>query len=234
MNMKYLYTTLLCIIAIATDLSAQQYSARHDSLFVYNSWESIMDQWPDTVVINPEIAIWTPYDFEFEANDKETTRMLKKETVAVAIGDTTWLINTEWLRDNKFKGDCKKMDDYAPFFFNAKVAFIECVPTHTSLGMALLGSLLGDSNAFTADPWENPANFYWIDFENKRVDKIDHKKLSQLLDTYPDLRRRFEQMADYKERYMVNSYFIDFIKRVERDPGYPYLLDRLYPPQPLE
>ena len=65
MNMKYLYTTLLCIIAIATDLSAQQYSARHDSLFVYNSWESIMDQWPDTVVINPEIAIWTPYDFEF-------------------------------------------------------------------------------------------------------------------------------------------------------------------------
>ncbi len=95
--------------------------------------------------------------------------------------------------------------------------------------MALLGALLGDPELFSEDPWENPADFFWIDFENKRVDKIDHKKLSELLSVYPDLQRRFEQMRDYKKRYIIQSFFIDFIQRASRDPGYPYLLDRLSP-----
>ncbi len=232
--MRRILLILLMLTAIAMGMNAQQYHARHDSVWVYNSWESILEQWPDTLVINPEITVWTPYDFEFEAIDNAVTHMFKKRTVAVAIGDTTWLVNTQWLRDNKFKGDCKKMDDYAPLFFNAKVAFIECVPTHTSLGMALLGSLVGDSEAFTADPWNDPADYFWIDFEAKRVDKVDHKKLSELLDIYPDLRRRFEQMHDYKERYMVKSFFIDYVQRVARDPSYPYIIDRLYPPLPLQ
>lgn len=234
MELKKYFITLLCIMALAMGMRAQEYRARHDSVWVYNSWEAIMDQWPDTIIINPEIAMWTPYDIEFETTDKDVTRMLKKQTVAVAIGDSVWLVNTQWLRDNKFKGDCKKMDDYAPLFFNAKVAFIQCVPTHTSLGMALLGSLLGDPDTFSSDPWDAEPDYFWIDFETKRVDKIDHKKLSDLLDVYPDLLRRYEQMADYKERYMIHSFFIDFVKRAERDPGYPYLLDRLYPPQPLQ
>lgn len=232
--MRRLYITLLALTAIALGMSAQQYRARHDSVWVYNSWEAIMDQWPDTVIINPEITAWTPFDIEFEAIDKDVNHMLKKQTVAVAVGDSIWLINTQWLRDNKYKGDCKKMDDYTPLFFNAKVAFIQCVPTHTSTGMALLGALLGDSEAFTPDPWADEADFFWIDFETKRVDKVDHKKLSELLGDYPDLRRRFEQMADYKERYMVQSFFIDYVQRAERDPGYPDILDRLYPPQPLK
>lgn len=231
--MRRLYISLLALLAVALGAGARQYHARHDSVWVYNSWDAIIQQWPDTVIINPEITAWTPYDIEFEDDDSDVTRMLKKQTVAVAVGDTTWLVNTQWLRDNKYKGECKKMDDYAPLFFNAKVAFIQCVPTHTSTGMSLLGALLGDSEAFAADPWEDEADFYWIDFEQKRVDKVDHKKLSLLLGDYPDLRRRFEQMHDYKERYMVQSFFIDFVRRVERDPAYPTILDRLYPPQPL-
>lgn len=224
--MRRIYISLVLCIAVAMSALAQNYQARHDTVCVYNSWEAIMDQWPDTVVYNPAITVWTPYDIEFETIDKAANQMLKKQTVAVAVGDTTWLINTQWLRDN-FKGDCKKMDDYAPLFFNAKVAFVQCVPTHTNLGMALLGSLLGDPDTFMGDPYNDPSDFYWIDFETKRVDKITHKNLSQLLAVYPDLQRRYEQMHDYKERYMVHSFFIDFVRRVERDPAYPYLLDRL-------
>ena len=232
--MRQIYITLMIVFLTAMGMAAEQYQARHDSVWVYNSWEAIMDQWPDTLIINPEITVWTPYDIEFEDVDKDVTKMLKHQTVAVAIGDTTWLVNTQWLRDNKYKGDCKKLDDYAPLFFNSKVAFIQCVPNHTSLGMVLLGSLVGDSEAFSADPWESQPDFFWIDFEGKRVDKVDHKKLSELLNDYPDLRRRFEQMRDYKERYMVQSFFIDYVQRAERDPGYPYILERLYPPQPLQ
>lgn len=234
MNLKRLHLALVLLYLSALSSMAQEYHARHDSVWVYNSWEAILYQDPDTLIINPEITAWTPYDIEFEAVDKKANNMLKKQTVAVAVGDTMWLVNTKWLRDNKFKGDVKKMDDYAPLFFNSKVAFIQCVPTHTNIGMALLGGLLGDPEMFSDDPWENPADFFWIDFEQKRVDKIDHKKLTELLDVYPDLQRRFIQMRDYKERYMVQSFFLDFVQRAERDPGYPYLLDRLTPPQAIE
>lgn len=223
------YIALLCLVATTLVATAQEYQARHDSVWVYNSWEAIMDQWPDTLLVNPEIEVWTPYDIEFKTRSKAANQMLEEQTIAVAVGDTTWLINTKLLQDQGYKGDVKKMDDFAPLFFNAKVAFIQCVPTHTSNGMALLGALLGDPELFSEDPWENPADFFWIDFENKRVDKIDHKKLSELLSVYPDLQRRFEQMRDYKKRYIIQSFFIDFIQRASRDPGYPYLLDRLYP-----
>lgn len=226
--------TLLCLVASSLVATAQEYKARHDSVWVYNSWDAILEQWPDTLVVNPEISLWTPYDIEFETRSKHANEMLHHQTVAVAIGDTTWLVNTQWLKDQGYKGDVKKMEDYAPLYFNAKVAFIQCVPTRTSSGMALLGALLGDPELFSDDPWENPADYYWIDFENQRVDKIDHKKLSELLSVYPDLQRRFEQMRDYKKRYVIQSYFIDFIQRAERDPSYPYIYDRLYPPQALQ
>ena len=229
-----IYLTLLAMTTLAIGMTAQEYSARHDSVWVYNSWEAILDQWPDTLIVNPEISVWTPYDIEFETRSKATNEMLKHQTVAVAGGDTTWLVNTQWLKDQGYKGDIKKMEDYAPLFFNAKVAFIQCVPTRTSSGMALLGALLGDPELFSEDPWENPADFFWIDFDNKRVDKIDHKKLSELLSVYPDLQRRFEQMRDYKKRYIIQSFFIDFIKRAERDPSYPYIYDLLYPPQAVQ
>lgn len=224
---RRLFFTLLCLVTLVA--TAQEYQARHDSVWVYNSWESIMEQWPDTLLINPDIEVWTPYDLEFKTRSKATNRMLEEQTVALAVGDTTWLVNTKLLQDQGYNGDIKKMDDYAPLYFNAKLAFIQCVPTHTSSGMALLGALLGDPELFSDDPWENPADFFWIDFENKRIDKIDHKKMSQLLSIYPDLLRRYEQMRDYKKRYIIQSFFFDFIERADRDPGYPYLLDRLYP-----
>lgn len=231
--MKRLNILLIIIIAITMRVVAQEYRVRHDSVWVYNSWESIMEQQPDTLILNPDISAWTPYDIEFDTGDKNANKMLKKQTVAVAIGDTTWLISTHWLKNN-FKGDAKKMDDYTLLFFNAKLAFVQCIPSHTSIGMTLLGSLLGDPELFSDDPYNNPADFYWLDFENKRVEKIDHKTLSRLLSVYPDLQRRFEQMADYKERYMVQSFFLDFVNRAERDPNYPFLIERLNPVQPIQ
>jgi hypothetical protein len=34
----------------------------HDSVYIYNSWEAILDQWPDTMLVDPEIVAVTPYD----------------------------------------------------------------------------------------------------------------------------------------------------------------------------
>ena len=74
--MRQIYITLMIVFLTAMGMAAEQYQARHDSVWVYNSWEAIMDQWPDTLIINPEITVWTPYDIEFEDVDKDVTKML--------------------------------------------------------------------------------------------------------------------------------------------------------------
>ena len=223
--MKLKYVFILAILSLAQSLMAQDYHARHDSPWVYNSWQSLMEQWPDTLIINPEITAYTPYDIEFDSGRKSINKMLQSQTLAVSLGDSIWLINSDYLNRN-FKGEAKKMDDYVPFFFNSKVAFVRCVPSHTSLGMALLGSLIGDPDALAADPFNDPANIYWIDFNTKKVERLTHKLLSRLLSDcdYRDLQVRFEAMKDYKERSVVNYFFNEFIDRTTSDPNYPDIL----------
>ncbi len=53
MKTRRIYLTLLAMTTLAMCMTAQEYSARHDSVWVYNSWEAILDQWPDTLVVNP-------------------------------------------------------------------------------------------------------------------------------------------------------------------------------------
>ena len=83
MKTRRIYLTLLAMTTLAMCMTAQEYSARHDSVWVYNSWEAILDQWPDTLVVNPEISVWTPYDIEFEIRRRNANEMLQHQTVAV-------------------------------------------------------------------------------------------------------------------------------------------------------
>ncbi len=216
---------ILISLALLSSLwgAAQEYHARHDSIWVYNSWESMMDQWPDTLIVNPEVNLYTPYDIDFDAFDDDANRMLETQTVALSLGDSLWLVNSRYLKKN-FSGDIKKMDNYVPLLFNAKMAFIECVPSYTDFGTALLGSFFG---MYVGDPFNDPPELYWINFENRKVEKVTHKNLPRIMEFYPDLQRRYEAMANRKDREVIKYFFYDFVRRAERDPSYPYLLDRL-------
>ena len=208
---------------MAFDTAAQKYHARHDSLWVYNTWESLMCQAPDALLINPVIEAYTPYDIAFETLESEANDMLYNYSLAVALGDSVWLINSRVLRQS-FKGDVKKMDDYVPFYFNAKMAFIEAVTTY-SFGSTLLNSIFGSDE--TGAAYNEPPDLFWIDFEHGKIDRITHKNLSAIMELYPDLVRRYEAMASHKDREVVHFFFYEFVRRAEQDQRYPYLLDRL-------
>lgn len=219
--MKRVILIATIIIACVTSICAQDYRARHDSLMVYMSWESMFDGIADTTVLNPEITAYTPFHIEFDGIKKSTNKMLKEQAIAVAMGDTLWYINSRWLKKN-FKGECKHMNDYVPLYFSGKIAFIQW--SAPSRGVNILKLIALMDNSIDIDEYEqNAGMLYLINFENKMVEKIDSSKLSELLATYPDLQRRYESMHDYKETYMINDFFLQYIERLNEDPNIPYL-----------
>lgn len=212
--------TLLIIISIvlcALTAMAQeeQYKLRHDSLFVYESWESIFSGEADHLIINPEVDVYTPYDVEFDGIKKELNKILKDEAVAVAWGDSLWYINSQWLRKN-FKGDCKKMRDYVPLYFSSKIAFVQWTGTVVSKFMIQTFDL--DVNDYLDN-----GEIYLLNFENMMVEKVDSNRLSNLLSYYPDLQRRYDSMRDYKETYMIADFFLQYVQRISQDPNVPFL-----------
>lgn len=222
---KSIYRLLLIAVVAFTSLAmnAQDYHLRHDTIYVYKSWESILDQWADTILVNPEIEVYSPSDVDFFSLNEAVDKMLRNEAVALAIGDTTWFVSSYWLQRN-FKGQSHKMDDWVPLYFTAKIAFVQWSRTKPSLVLSVFGGLLGDPDLF-APAEDEYGDLYLIDFDNASLDKIDHKYLSHLLESYPDLQRRYLMMKDYKKPYIIQSFFIDYINRLNDDPTVPFIVE---------
>jgi len=205
--------SILMCIACASAQSESQYKVRHDSLHVYLSWESMFDGVADTIIMNPEFDAVTPYNIEFDCIKKDLNKLVKNEAVAVAVGDTLWFVNSNWIKKN-FEGPCKKMKNYVPLYFSAKVAFVQWA------GFTVPEFFVNRSNIemFLDDP-----HLYILDFDNATVEQVTSDKLIDLLDMYPDLKRRYQMMRDYDEEYMIDDFFLQYVERLSQDPSVPFL-----------
>ena len=226
--------TVMSIVAVVALFAAARMEAStggNDTLMVYNSWEAIFDLIPDTIVANPEIKVRSEYDFEFKATSRDAkavNKMLKNEAVAVCLGDTLWLINSDWLKRN-FKGDCKHFSRYVPLYYTGKIAFVQFQRNNPTVGGFLLnllvdGVLGADSGIGMGDGYngETP-KLYWIDFDNLRVREVNKNLLLELLEPYPDLLQRYTFRQYQDETYLINEFFLDYVNRLNRDPEVPYL-----------
>ncbi len=207
-NMKTIFrlTAMMVLCWVMQPMHAQDTRQFHDTLCIYQSWEAIFDHIPDQVLLDPYIEEISPYDVYFEVGEPTTDRMLYEESVAVALGDTLWFVNSNWLQEN-FGGDSRKMDDWVPLYYNAKIAFVQWE------GLNFFG---------ISDEY---ADIYLIDFEHAKVSKVDHKLLTTLLDPYPDLQRRYVSMKDFKKNYIIQHYFFEYIERLNADPTVPWIID---------
>ncbi len=225
---------VMCLVAVVALFAAARMEAStggNDTLMVYNSWEAIFDLIPDTIVANPEIKVRSEYDFEFKATSRDAkavNKMLKNEAVAVCLGDTLWLINSDWLKRN-FKGDCKHFSRYVPLYYTGKIAFVQFQRNNPTVGGFLLnllvdGVLGADSGIGMGDGYngETP-KLYWIDFDNLRVREVNKNLLLELLEPYPDLLQRYTFRQYQDETYLINEFFLDYVNRLNRDPEVPYL-----------
>lgn len=228
---KYLLFILLVITACATPRAAAQRAAMpNDTVMLYLSWDAILDAAPDTMLINPEIEVHSPYDYYFKSTtkgDKRTKKLLNDSTVAVTIGDSIWLINSRYLK-REFSGEAKKFDRFVPMYFNSKILFVQYIDITNYISNEMLSAMFfsGYTMAEIYDELEaaiGAAPFFLVDFSGKTVYRVDEQLLTQLLEEYPDLLRRYSQMRDYRETYMINSFFLDYVNRIEYDPDVPFL-----------
>ena len=223
--------SLVAVVALFAAARMEASTGGNDTLMVYNSWEAIFDLMPDTIVANPEIKVRSEYDFEFKATSRDAkavNKMLKNKAVAVCLGDTLWLINSDWLKRN-FKGDCKHFSRYVPLYYTGKIAFVQFQRNNPTVGGFLLnllvdGVLGADSGIGMGDGYngETP-KLYWIDFDNLRVREVNKNLLLELLEPYPDLLQRYTFRQYQDETYLINEFFLDYVNRLNRDPEVPYL-----------
>jgi len=237
-------TRLLTIIFLATVFcnvaTAQFYSSRDndegtDTLWVYNSWNSLFVNGPDTMAVNPNIEYYSPFNIKFkvtEKNNKILKKMVEKTSIVTSIGDSVWMINSRYLRDSLSGAYNKVFENYVPLYFNEKIAFVQFIYTEISYlpyeidtfeglwaGVGRNGIFDAGDYGFVAVP------HFIIDFNSKSLNLVDRNYLLYLLERYPDMKRRYEMMQDQSEYYMINQFFWDYVDRVSSDPTVPGIFE---------
>lgn len=206
---------ILAIMAISPFLAQAADSEPHDTVYFYNTWEQIITQTPVAAIMDPWIDPITPYEVIIETADENYNQIIWDDHIAATIGDSIWLINSEYLQ-REFKGDVKKLNAFVPFFYNDKVAY-----AISNANLSIKDILFGTEDSF----YNGEVDFYYIDFMNRKVLKVTPSVLVDLLEDYHDLQMRYEGMKDYKKRPIIEDYFFKFIDRATQDIMRPFILD---------
>lgn len=224
---------MLVLAMFGGSTSAQFYSNRkhdqgNDTVMVYNSWQSLYYDGPDTVAINPNIEIYSPFKFKFkptEKDNKQLKKMIEKQSLALSIGDSVWFINSHFLEDSLHGTYNEIFEGYVPLYFNEKIAFVQFLITEISYLPVKIDSFEGIFAGVGREGIYNDSFYglfavphFVIDIENKQVYLVDRNYLLFLLERYPDMKRRYEMMQDQNEFYMINQFFWDYVERLSNDP----------------
>ena len=215
--LKYLSFALVSMVCLH---AAADNSQPLDTVYFYDSWESMLDMQPSASLVGPDIETLTPFQVSITTGDNRINKMIENDHIAATLGDSIWLINSQYVRDN-FSGDVSKLRDYIPVFFNEKVAFLTFAGygDNFSLKTILFGDYMDE------DDFSEFMNYYYIDFQNQMVYRITPNVLSMLLEDYHDLQMRYEGMKDYKKKYIIEDFFFRYVDRCTQDVLRPYILD---------
>ena len=210
--MKNWYSRHIALILLATaSLTAVAQDEPHDTVYFYTTWTQIFDMAPETMVVDPAIDVYSPFELYVETGDKKANKRIKNEYIAASLGDSTWLVNSNYLKEN-FKGDSKDLYGYVPLFFSEKVAYAVAEECWYAERGNVSYNVLSTHN-------------YYIDFAQHMVTRIDAKALSALLADYSDLRMRFEGFMDNNKSAILNDFFYRYVDRANEDVLRPYILD---------
>ena len=197
------------------------HAATQDTVFLYNTWEQMLNQVPVAVIMDPIIETISPYELYIDACDDDINELIYNEHIALSLGDSIWLVNSNYLKRN-FKGDTRKLFGYVPVFFNDKVAYVTYAASDdwsVSLNDYLFGEVSYDGARKIV------VDYYYIDFMRHKVLKVNHSVLSSLLDDYHELLMRYEGFKDYKKPDIIEEYFLKYVDRATDDIMRPNIVD---------
>ena len=207
---------LLAFMALAS-FHASAYTVPHDTIYFYSTWQEILDVQPVAMIVDPVCDAVSPYEIYIETGLDNVNEKIRKDYIALSQGDSLWLINGDYLKRN-FGGDAKNINGFSPFFFDEKTAFVVS-PRPLNVKDILLGNNVDGMTSY------GTPEYYYIDFLNKRVERVTYTYLDKLLEDYRDLQMRYEGMKDYKKSYIIEDFFFKFVDRVSQDIMRPYILD---------
>lgn len=214
--MKNWFRDILLLVTVMMSLNVAAENMPEDTIYFYSTWEQMLYQEPTAMLTQPIIEAYTPFEVYIQSADERYNRFIDEKYIAATIGDSIWLINSAYLKRD-FKGDAKKLSGFVPVFFNEKVAYALYTGNPSVLSI-LFGVEYVDNPDVSAD-------FYYIDFVNRKVLKITPTVLSGLLEEYHDLQMRYEGMKDFKKSEIIEDYFLKYIDRATQDFMHPYILD---------
>jgi len=219
LNIRYIIA-MAALLMVSMQLRAE--TMPHDTVFFYKTWQQILDKDPEAVIIDPWIEVYTPFELYIETTDEKLNKSMREDYVAATLGDSTWLISSDYVKQN-FKGDVKKLSGFMPLMFNDKVAYFLFFNVN-AWNMSVVDILFGET-ASEGSSSEYAPDIFYMDFKNHKVKKLTPEVLSGLLEDYHDLQMRYEGMKDYKKRPIIEDYFYKYIDRATDDIMRPYILD---------
>ena len=208
---------LMAVAMTAFHAAADDGFYLNDTVYFYETWEQMYSDSP-VFAVTPWIYSVTPYELYFETGNERFDETIEEKFIAATLGDSVWLVNSNYVK-KYFKGDAKKLNGFVPLFFSDRVAFAVYAGINDKLGLKEV--LFGD----TDQDYSNAGNYYYFDFLNHKVLKVNPSVLSDLLEDYHDLQMRYEGMKDYKKRHIIEDYFYKYVDRANDDFMRPLILD---------
>ena len=198
-------------------------SVELDTVYVYQSWESILSHQPDAAYSGPIVYHNNELELRVFAPDTETDSIINVKSVAVCIGDSLWMLNTAYLYQNfDMKFDWFTHD--IPLYFTPQIAFVKYWNQYPS---EYYIRPMPNATYDRIYLYDCKASFFILDFINKSLVELNHKVLSSLLLRYPDLRCRYLGMKHYKDPEVVDFFFMEYIDRLKTDEQVLSILEQL-------
>ena len=199
-------------LCLMTGLQAMSLTLPMDTVYFYETWEQMLDFTPAAMVVQPYLY-FDAYEVVIESPDAQLNDRINNRYIAATVNDSIWLMNGTYLYKNFKTGDAAALGNYVPVFFNDRVAYV-LGPPNLSVKDLLLGGEV-----------EAAPDYYYIDFEARKVRRVTSAFLSELLEDYHDLQMRYEGMKDYKKMEIIEDYFFKYIDRATSDILKPGILD---------
>lgn len=202
---------MLTLQAVAADETAQ-----HDTIYFYKSWQQMLDMTPVAMIVDPIVQDFTSCEIYILSGIDSVDEQIVRDYIAFSYQDSIWFINSRYVKEN-FEGDVKRVNGFAPLYFNEKTAFL-LSPRPYNVADILMGNNIDGVTEYTPD-------YYYIDFKNHQIHRVTHAYLSSLLEDYHDLLVRYEGMKNYKKSEIIEDYFFKYIDRATEDIRRPYIVD---------
>lgn len=200
----------------ASLLDPDTVATRNDTVYFYDTWQQMFNMQPAAMFTTPDAEVYSISEIYIRSDRDSLNDIIQNLHIALSVSDSIWLVNCDYLK-KQFKVDYKDIQRYNPVFFSDKAAFFMA---YTALTLKdLLNGDIDDTS------YQSTVAYYYIDFKNRKIDRVTHKYMSKLLADYHDLQMRYEGMKDYKKPHVIQEFLFRYIDRASEDVTRPSIPD---------